>query len=66
VAKATEAVRNLLREKTATPDQIRGALTQLRAGKEKVRQELTKAQKDLRQIMTLRREAILVLNGLLD
>lgn len=64
--KAIETLRNLLRDQKTTPDQIRAALTQLRAAREKVKQELAKAQKDLRQIMTLRREAVLVLNGLLD
>jgi hypothetical protein len=66
VTKAIEAVRSLLRDQKTTPDQIRDALTQLRAAREKVKQELTKAQKNLRQIMTLRQEAILILNGLLD
>jgi len=64
--KAIETLRNLLRDQKTTPDQIRAALTQLRATREKVKQGLARTQKDLRQLMTLRQEAVLVLNGLLD
>jgi hypothetical protein len=38
----------------------------LRAAKEKAVQELAKARQGLRQLMNLRQEAVLVLNGLLD
>jgi len=41
-------------------------LTALRAAKEKARQELAAAQQSLRQLMTIRQEAVLVLNSLLD
>jgi len=43
-----------LRDKEAAADEI------------KARQELVAAQKNLRQLMTVRQEAVLVLNGLLD
>lgn len=56
----------LLRDKAAAPDQIKARLAALRAAKEKTRQELATAQQNLRQILTLRQEALLVLNGLLD
>jgi chromosome segregation ATPase len=56
----------LLRNKEAPVDEIRARLTGLRAAKEKARQELAAAQQNLRQILTLRQEALLVLNGLLD
>jgi DNA repair exonuclease SbcCD ATPase subunit len=55
----------LLRNKEAA-DQIKAGLTALRAEKDKARQELATAQQSLRQILTLRQEALLVLNGLLD
>jgi len=66
VLRLTRELRELLKNKDAKPEEIKAKLTALRAAKERVRQELTKAQKDLRQILTLRQEAVLVLNGLLD
>lgn len=59
-------LRELLRNKDAKPEQIKGGLSALRTAREKANQELVKAKQDLRQIMTLRQEAVLVLNGLLD
>ncbi|MEN6578600.1 MAG: hypothetical protein ABFD90_19800 [Phycisphaerales bacterium] len=59
-------LRALLDNKDTTRDQIKAALTALRAANEKVRQDLAKARENLRQIVTLRQEATLVLNGLLD
>jgi hypothetical protein len=56
----------LLRDKAAPPDLIKPRLAALRAAKDKARQELAVAQQNLRQILTLRQEALLVLNGLLD
>ena len=38
----------------------------MRLANEKARQELAKARQDLRQLMTVRQEATLVLSGLLD
>jgi predicted unusual protein kinase regulating ubiquinone biosynthesis (AarF/ABC1/UbiB family) len=62
----TETLRRLLLNEQTTPDQIKNALTALRSAREGVRQELTKARQELRKIMTLRQEAVLVLSGLLD
>jgi hypothetical protein len=59
-------LRGLLRNEGAPADQIKAGLTALRAAKERARQELATAQQNLRQILTLRQEALLVLNGLLD
>jgi chromosome segregation ATPase len=56
----------LLRNQEATTDRIKAGLSALRAAKERARQELATAQQNLRQILTLRQEALLVLNGLLD
>jgi hypothetical protein len=66
VEKAQQALQTTLDNTAATPDAIKKQLTQLRAAREKAKQELAKAQKDLRQVLTLRREAILVLMGILD
>jgi len=59
-------LREVLRSEGAAADQIKVRLAELRAAKQKEAQELVKARQELRQLMTLRQEAELVLNGLLD
>jgi hypothetical protein len=59
-------LRELLSKEDAPVDEIKAKLTALRAVREKARQELAQARQDLRRLMTLRQEAQLVLNGLLD
>ena len=59
-------LRELLGNKDAAPEQIKAGLSALRLANEKARQELAKARQDLRQLMTVRQEATLVLSGLLD
>ncbi len=59
-------LRELLRDEETGADAIKAKLTALRAAKEKARQGLAAAQKNLRQLMTIRQEAVLVLNELLD
>lgn len=59
-------LRQLLGDQDAPADQIKTTLTALRTAREKARQDLAKARQDLRQVMTLRQEAVLVLNELLD
>ena len=66
VARAAQTLRETLQDENATPAQISGALTALRAAREKARQQLTQAQEELRQLLTQRQEAQLVLNGLFD
>lgn len=66
VEKAGEALRTTLENEAATPDDIKAKLTALRTAREKTRQELAKAQQELRQILTLRQEAQLVLMGQLN
>jgi uncharacterized protein (DUF3084 family) len=66
VEQRSRELREVLRNEGAAADQIKAKLTALRTAKEKAGQELVKAQQSLRQIMTLRQEAVLVLNGLLD
>jgi len=66
VDKASSELRELLRNDSAAADQIKVKLAALRAAKQKAAQELVTARQSLRQLMTLRQEALLVLNGLLD
>jgi hypothetical protein len=64
--KAQEELQTLLDNTSATPEQIKQALTKFRSAKEKAKQDLAKAQQDLRQVLTIRQEAQLVVMGLLD
>jgi hypothetical protein len=64
--KAQEQLQTLLEDTATTPDKIKEQLTKLRAAREKDKAELAKAQKSLREVLTLRQEATLVLMGMLD
>lgn len=66
IEKATAALRETLDNEGATAADIKAKLTALRAAREKARQELAKAQDELRELVTQRQEALLVLQGLLD
>jgi len=66
VDKASSELRELLRNESATAEQIKAKLAALRAAKQKAAQDLATARQSLRQLMSLRQEALLVLNGLLD
>lgn len=66
VEEKSRELREVLGNKDAKGEEIKARLTALRAAKEQSRQELVKTRQELRQIMTLRQEAVLVLNGLLD
>ncbi len=66
VEKCQEEVRTVLENKEAKPEEIKQKLTALRKAKEKAKQDLAKAQQELREVLTLRQEARLVLMGLLN
>ena len=66
VDKASEQLRTLLENTSASPEQIKTQLTLLRSAKEKAKQQLIVAQQELRQIITLRQEAQCVMMGILD
>ena len=66
VEKAAGALRKILENKESKPADIKAALGPLRQAREKVEQELAKARKDLREVVTVRQEAQLVLMGLLE
>jgi len=63
---AADALQTTLGNTEATAEDIKAKLTAYRAAREKAKQELAKAQQDLRQVLTLRQEAQLVLMGMLD
>lgn len=63
---AAEQLQTTLENPSASPEDIKSKLTALRTAREKAKQELAKAQKDLREVLTLRQEAELVVMGMLD
>ena len=63
---ARQALLQTLGNQAATPEDIKAKLTELRASREKVRQELAQAQAAVQELLTPRREAQLVLMGILD
>jgi hypothetical protein len=66
VTRLTRELWELLNNKETKAEEIKAKLNALRKAKEKVQQELTKARQQLRQILTIRQEAVLVLSELLD
>jgi hypothetical protein len=66
VSKASDALQTTLENAEATPEQIKAGMTALRTAKEKARQELATAQKELREVLSLRQEAQMVLMGMLN
>jgi hypothetical protein len=65
-AKAGAELAKVLEDKGSSNDEIKAKLQALRAAREQARQELTKAQAELRELVSLRQEATLVSMGLLD
>ncbi|HON90796.1 MAG TPA: hypothetical protein PK373_03825 [Sedimentisphaerales bacterium] len=66
VEKAAEALSATLENQSASAETIKQQLTALRAAKVKAQQDLANAQQELRQILTVRQEAQLVLSGMLN
>ncbi len=64
--KAMAQLRTTLENQSATAEEIKTQLTNVRQTREKARQELAVAQQDLKKILTVRQEAILVSMGQLD
>jgi hypothetical protein len=64
--KAMTQLRTTLENSSASPDDIKKQLTAVRDAREKAKQELAAAQADLKKILTVRQEAVLVEMGQLD
>ena len=64
--KAMQDLRETLDNKEASADDIAKKLTALRDAREKARTELATAQKDLKEVLTPRQEALLVMMGQLE
>ena len=61
-----QALQKVLENKEAKPEEIKTALAALREAKAKARQELETAQKELREVVTVRQEAQLVTMSILE
>ena len=66
VGDAAHELQTLLDNKDATVEQIKVKLATLRDAKAKAKEELTKTQTDIRELLTPRQEAVLVSMGMLD
>jgi len=64
--KAMIQLRTTLENQSATPEEIKTQLTAVRSAREKAKQDLAVAQQDLKKILTLRQEAMLVEMGQLE
>jgi hypothetical protein len=61
-----QSLRDTLDNKDASAADIDSKLKALRDAREKSRAELAAAQKDLKEVLTGRQEAVLVVNGMLE
>ena len=66
VMKASQALTKVLQDKDATAGEIKTALQVLRDAKAKAKAELEQAQKELKEVLSVRQEAQLVQMGLLE
>jgi hypothetical protein len=61
-----EELQKLLENKNADPNLIKQAVTKVRQAKEKNQREFAAAKKELRELLTVRQEAIMISMGMLD
>ncbi len=66
VETASDNLEKLVKNETATTEEIKEALTKLRAAREATQQELVKAQEELKEVLTIKQEAKLVMYGILE
>jgi len=66
VEKAAQVLQDLLATESPKADDIKAKLTAYRTVKETAKKDLAKAQQDLKQIVTVKQEATLVLMGMLN
>lgn len=64
--KASQALTKVLQNKDAAASEIKTALQVLRDAKAKAKAELEQAQKELKEVLSVRQEALLVQMGLLE
>ena len=66
IAKATQALRELTEKEGATAEEFEAAMKALRQARAEVQKELAEARDALREVVTVKQEAQLVLWGLLE
>ena len=66
VQTATQGLQTILEDEAASAEDIQAKLTALREAREKAKQEVAKAQAELREVLTIRQEAQLVVMGMLE
>lgn len=66
VQKTATALQEVLDRKDSKPDDIKARLSDLRQARAVVREQLVQAQEDLRELLTIRQEATLVMMGILE
>ncbi|HEY7115848.1 MAG TPA: hypothetical protein VH475_04625, partial [Tepidisphaeraceae bacterium] len=66
VAKAAAELRAAIDDKSTSPEDINKKLAALRDAREKARAELQAAQKELKDVLSARQEAVLVSSGMLE
>jgi hypothetical protein len=66
VSKAAQELRDVLQNESAAAETINQKLTAYREARAKAREEFAAAQKELRELLMQRQEAILVIEGLLE
>jgi len=64
--KASRELRDVLDKKESTTEEVTAKLTAFREAREKAKQTLASAQKELKDILSPRQEAVLVSMGMLD
>jgi hypothetical protein len=66
IEQATDGLQAALEDEAATAEQVKQKLSAYRAAREQARQELAAAQQELREVLSVRQEARLVLFGMLE
>jgi hypothetical protein len=66
IGRAQADLQSALTDKSISPDEVAKRLGALRAAKDAQKQDLVKAQQDLKELLSQRQEAVLVLAGYLD
>lgn len=66
IQQATEDLHNALEDTNAAPAMIKAKLDALRLAKEKATQELAQSRSNLKSLLTVRQESVLVSNGILE
>ncbi|MDB5320599.1 MAG: hypothetical protein JWN40_2230 [Phycisphaerales bacterium] len=66
VAVASDDLRKAVADKATAPEDLLKKIATLRDAKEKAKADLAAAQKELRELLSARQEAVLITNGILD